>query len=189
MPKYDQYFIKGAPPSRPQTPRNIAYIDSDIFPDAHQYNCHWVFVHPDDPNQKEWAETGHGPHEHKVPEVIIHIGTDPDNPKDLGGEVEIAMGPELIRYSITESCMVYLPTGFIHSPWFIKRVDRPFIVVTICQETGHTELPHPELLSEEERKKMMFIYEGYGEGKEKERRVVMPEGRKSFEGELPGESK
>jgi len=181
MGKYDQYFIYKSPDKRPSTPRNIAYIDSDDFPDAHQYNCHWVFAHPDDPKQEKWSDTGHGPHEHKVPEIIMHIGTNPDDPTDLGGEVEIAMGPELIRYSITKSCMVYLPPGFIHSPWLVRKVERPFIVVTVCQETGHTEKPHPELLSEEERKRMMFIYEGYGEGKDAERRVIWPEGRRGFE--------
>jgi hypothetical protein len=186
--KYDRYFVYQAPARGPQTKRNIAYIDSESFPDSHQYNCHWVFVHPDDPNAKSWDEMGHGPHEHKVPEVIMHIGTDPENPKELGGEVEIAMGPELERYHITKSCMVYLPAGFIHSPWVIRRVDRPFIVVTVCQETGHTEKPHPELLSEEERSKMMFIYQGYGRGKDKERRIVLPKG-KSWEGKQPQENK
>lgn len=185
--KYDKYFIYKIPPKRPQNARQIAYIDSDDFPGAHQYNCHWVTKLPDDPTKK-WADMGHGPHEHKVPEVIIHMGTDPDNKEDLGGEVELAMGPEMIRYSITKSCMVYLPAGFIHSPWVVKRVDRPFLVVTVCQETGHTEKPHPELISEEEKKRMMFIYEGYGRGKAKERRVVF-QGETTLEGNVAPKKK
>ncbi len=52
-----------------------------------------------------------------------------------------------------QSCRVYLPAGFMHSPWVIRRVDRPFIAVTVCQETGHTDKPYPELLSEVERDK------------------------------------
>jgi hypothetical protein len=188
MEKYDNYFVYEPPAKNPQSKRYIASIDNESFPGSHQYNCHWVFIHPDDPNSKSWSETGHGPHEHKTPEIIMHIGTDPENPKDLGGEVELAMGPELIRYHITRSCMVFLPAGFIHSPWVIRRVDRPFIVVTVCQELEHTEKPHPELLSEEERKRMMFIYQGYGRGKNKERRVVWPEGKTGW-GRPPQQNK
>ena len=128
MGKYDKYFVYEVPAKRPKTRRNIAYIDSDDFPDCHQYNCHWVFVTPEQAGRTSWAQMGHGPHEHKVSEVIMHIGTDPDNPRDLGGEVELAMGPELIRYHITKSGMVFIPAGFIHSPWVVRRVDRPFIV-------------------------------------------------------------
>jgi hypothetical protein len=181
--KYDKYFIYKIPPKRPQNKRQIAYIDSDDFPGANQYNCHWVTAFPDDEGKKSWADMGHGPHEHKVPEVIIHMGTNPDDKEDLGGEVEFAIGPELIRYHITKSCMVYIPAGMIHSPWIVRRVDRPFLVVTVCQETGHTEKPHPELISEEERKRMMFIYEGYGKGKARERRVVSQEGE-TLEGKI-----
>jgi hypothetical protein len=35
----------------------------------------------------------------------------------------------------------------------------------------------------------MFNYEGYGRGKNRERHVVLPEGRRSFEGKLSEETK
>jgi hypothetical protein len=183
MAKYDKYFTYKIPPKRAQNKRQIAYVDYEDFPDANQVNVHWVTFHPDDEGKQDWGDYGHGPHEHKNPEMIIHMGTDPDNKEDLGGEVELAMGPELIRYHITKSCIVFLPAGFIHSPWIVRRVTRPFLVVTICQEIEHTEKPHPELLTEAERKKMMFIYEGYGKGKAKERRVVASD-RLTVEGKL-----
>jgi hypothetical protein len=89
------------------------------------------------------------------------------------GRSRVSQGAGLRRYHITRS-WVYICGLYI--PLVVRRVDRPFLVVTVCQETGHTEKPHPELLSEEERKKMMFIYEGYGRGKAKERRVVSQDG-------------
>lgn len=104
---------------------------------------------------------------------MLHIGTDPDNPYDLGAEIEFCMGEEMEKHLITTSCAVYLPAEFPHSPWVIKKVYRPFVVVTICQEETHTEKPRPDLISEEAAKHMMFINQGYDSP---ERKIIVPEG-------------
>jgi hypothetical protein len=44
--------------------------------------------------------------------------------------------------------------------------------VTVMQECEHTELPHPELCSEEENKHMMYIAQGY---ESKERKIILPD--------------
>jgi len=103
----------------------------------------------------------HGPHTHKSPEVIMHIGTNPDDPLELGGEVEMYMGPELEKHIITTSTLIYIPANFVHCPWIIKKVERPFIMVTVGQEPEHTEKSFQELVSEEERENLLFIDQGY----------------------------
>jgi len=54
-----------------------------------------------------WDQVGHGPHMHKTPEVVVHLGTNPDDPMELGGEVEMYMGPEMEKHIITRSTLVY----------------------------------------------------------------------------------
>jgi hypothetical protein len=170
---YDKYVISGPLPGQTMgSGTNIAMVDNDIFKGSHQYHVHWVYEFPRNiPGLKTWEDMGHGPHEHKNPEAVIHIGTDPDNPLELGGEIWFYLGPEKEKHVITKSCMVYLPAGFIHSPWVIKKVTRPFVVVTVMQEDIHTEKSHPEICTKEENEKMMYIDQGY---KTMERVMTMP---------------
>ena len=62
-------------------------------------------------------------HSHQFEEVVTLFGTDPENPKDLCGEVEFWMGDE--KYMITQSCIIYVPKGVMHCPLIFHRVDRP----------------------------------------------------------------
>ncbi|HUT68023.1 MAG TPA: hypothetical protein VMW86_05700 [Dehalococcoidales bacterium] len=168
--KYGKYLLSGPRPwNPPGTGPVIASLNDDIFKGSHQYFVHWVPVTPRGlPGVSSWDEMGHGPHKHKSPEAVIHIGTNPDDPLDLGAEVEFFMGPELEKHVITTSTLVYLPAEFIHGPWVIKKVVRPFVIVTVGQETRHTEKSYQELVSDEERDNLLFIDQGY----DSEERVI-----------------
>lgn len=165
--KYDKYFLSGSRPwNPPGTGPVIASVNDEVnegaYAGSHQYYVHWVPIVPQGlPNVKSWDQMGHGPHKHKSPEVVIHIGTNPDNPLDLGAEVEFCMGPEMEKHIITTSTVVYLPTDFIHGPWIIRKVTRPFVVVTVGQELKHTEKSYQDLVSNEERDNLLFIDQGY----------------------------
>ena len=172
--KYDKYILSGDRPwNPPGTGAVVAWIDDQVnngaYVGSHQYYIHWVPPVPEGlPNVDSWEDMGHGPHEHKFPEVVIHLGTDPDNPLDLGGEVEFCLGPEMEKHTLTTSDLVYLPADFIHGPWIIKRVTRPFIMITVEQSPTHTEKSHQHLVSDEERDKLLFIDQGY----ESEERIL-----------------
>ena len=62
-------------------------------------------------------------HSHQFEEIVTLFGTDPENPKDLCGEVEFWLGEE--KYMITQSCIIYVPKGIMHCPLIFHRVDRP----------------------------------------------------------------
>jgi len=165
--KYGKYFITGIRPGEKSPMDVIADLDGDMIKGSLRYFVHWI---PRSPKEiwgtSAWGENSHGPHIHKSAEILIHIGTDPDNPFDLGAEIELCMGPEMEKHVITQSCLIYIPPNFIHCPWTIKRVDRPFIMVQVNQEPTHTEKSMKNLVSPEEQDRMMFIDEGY-EGKER----------------------
>ena len=63
------------------------------------------------------------PHSHEFEEAITLFGTDPENPRDLCGEVEFWLGDD--KYTITESSIIYVPRGVMHCPLIFHRVDRP----------------------------------------------------------------
>jgi hypothetical protein len=68
-------------------------------------------------------------------EYLIFIGSDPDNPKDLGAEVELWLGDE--KHTITKTCVVFIPRGLQHTPILFKRVDRPLIWITVGPTPRH----------------------------------------------------
>jgi hypothetical protein len=179
--KYGKYFISGVRPDLQALRGNpvIAVIGGQgwtgsaaagryqdvILEGANQYDVHWIMTKPHGAygagKSKGWGEIFHGPHIHKAPELLMHLGTNPDDPMDLGAEVEMKMGPEMEVHTFNRSTVVYVPANFVHSPWRILKVTRPFIIVEINQEIKRTEKSRMDLVSEEERKRMIFNDVGY----------------------------
>jgi hypothetical protein len=67
------------------------------------------------------------PHVHDFDEITTFFGTNPDDPFDLGGEIEIYLDNE--RHIITKSSAIYLPKGLKHNPWWINKIERPIIAI------------------------------------------------------------
>jgi hypothetical protein len=115
-----------------------------------------VFTHP---------MAGHPPHIHKDAELLFHIGTNPDDPMDLGAEVQMYMGPEMERHVFNRTCCIYIPPNFIHSPWKPLKTTRPWIFIEVNQGPVHTEKSFRQLLPKELREtinwKDMWHDEGY----------------------------
>jgi hypothetical protein len=80
---------------------------------------------------------------------------------DLGAEVEMCVGPEMEKHIVTQSTIMYMPAHFVHGPWRILNVTRPFLVVTINQSTSHTERALRHMIPEEDRKRYIFLDMGY----------------------------
>jgi hypothetical protein len=77
-------------------------------------------------------ESGGKPQAHDWDEYLVFLGTDPEDPFDLGGEVEFWLEDE--KHVITKTCALFVPRGVYHCPFYIRRVDRPFVFIT----TGNT---------------------------------------------------
>jgi hypothetical protein len=173
--KYDKYFLEGPPEwaSIGHAGPCVAYADDRLVKGCFYYTVAMIYETPPaegtTKGEEKWGDISHGPHEHPNAEVIMHIGTNPDDPYDLGAEIELCMGPEMEKHLITKSSIVYIPPHFIHSPWTIKRVNRPFIMVVLDQGALHSEKSHPELIPNIESLKMAIIDEEPG-GKKVTRR-------------------
>ena len=162
--KYDRLFISGVDPKiqghRPYA--TIGFLNGKAFEGCNGYAVFWVGKKPYGAyGTKAWGEIFHGPHMHKYPEIFMHLGTDPDNPWDLGAEVEMCVGPEMEKHVITRSTIIYLPANFPHGLWRILKVSRPFLIVTVNQSTSHTEKALKNMVSKEDLKRMIFIDAGY----------------------------
>jgi hypothetical protein len=67
-------------------------------------------------------------HSHEFSEAIAFIGTDPGDPYDLGGEVELWIDGK--KNTIDKSFIAFIPAGTKHCPLIIKRVNKPIFHFT-----------------------------------------------------------
>jgi hypothetical protein len=77
------------------------------------------------------SRRGAGTHVHQVDEVLVCLGTDPDNIDYLGAEIEIEIGEEHERRLINRPTVIICPADMPHMPQVTRWVDRPFAVFAI----------------------------------------------------------
>jgi hypothetical protein len=154
--KYDKYFIAHERSQREiEMGRTgaILRLDDNVMKGSFFYSASWVMPGTGNPPFGEPGKyiwyAGHPPHIHKYAELLIHIGSNPDDPTDLGAEVEMYMGPELERHVFTQSTVIFIPPNFIHAPWKPIRTWRPWIFLEINQGPVNTEKVYWQLLPEE----------------------------------------
>ena len=153
--KYSKYFLNELPREQREKgfgrmPTMVAFTDADIIEGSKYFS---VMVMGEEATKMG----GHGPHIHQDPELLVALGTDPANPRDLGAEMEMCMGPEMESHIVTESTMIWIPANFIHCPFRILKVNRPFIFIQCQYAPKLTEKSYKQLVPEEERDKMVFI--------------------------------
>lgn len=95
----------------------ILYLDKDVVEGAFYLSSGW-YLKASDVQQAE-------AHTHEFDEVVAFFGTDPENPLDLCGEIEFYLGGE--KHIIDKSCLIFVPKGMSHCPYWIRRVDRPIV--------------------------------------------------------------
>jgi hypothetical protein len=98
----------------------ILWMDENVVEGAFQMNTAWYL--------KAGPTLEDRPHVHETDEIIGFFGSDPANPHDLGGEVEIWLEDE--KHVIDRTAMIFVPAGMVHCPLVINRVDRPIFHFT-----------------------------------------------------------
>jgi len=122
--------------------RRIHWIDSNIVPGSFQMNTSLYLkptkgVYDDDPLDKKAKSLSFNvPHVHDNSEILGFYGTNPDDPYDLGGEIELVIDDE--THILTKSSLVFLPGGMPHCPLTITRVDRPIFHFSIVMDPQYS---------------------------------------------------
>jgi hypothetical protein len=97
--------------------KRILWMDDDVVKGAFQMNCTW-FLHP---AAKKPIESTF--HKHNANELLGAFSSDPEQPNDLGAEIEFWMEDE--KFIINKSSMIFIPQGIKHSPLIVNKIDRP----------------------------------------------------------------
>ena len=128
----------------------VAFADNDIIEGCNYFSVMWM-------GETSTKTLGHGPHTHPVPEMLAALGSDPENPTDLGAEFELFMGTEMEKHVIDKSTLIYIPEDTVHCPFNIIKVTRPFIFIQAHYGPKLTETARRDLVPEDMRTKYIFI--------------------------------
>jgi hypothetical protein len=153
--KYSRYFLHELPDEQrfkgfARMPSMVAYTDNDIIAGSNYFSVMLM-------GEAATKMAGHGPHIHNDAELLVALGTDPSNPRDLGADIEVCMGPEMESHIITQSTMIWIPANFIHCPFRVLKVRRPFLFIQCQYSPKLTETSLKKLVAKELWDKMVFI--------------------------------
>ncbi len=102
-PKFE---VKGRIPA-------MTLMSGNLVPGVKMYvEAGWVLAMPD-PNPHI------GEHTDDYDEIILHLGTDPNDPEDLSGEIEIFIDGQ--PFLIKSTSAIYVPKGVKHGPLIWKK--------------------------------------------------------------------
>jgi hypothetical protein len=124
-----QQVIKGR-----QNP-TMTFMSNDLVPGSDTYiEIGWVYEMPS-PNPHIHN------HSHDYPEIVLHIGTDPKHPEELGGKIEFMVGGEKIV--IDKTSALFIPKGVDHGPLTWKSVEKPHIQMVVMPGAGTIKESNP----------------------------------------------
>ncbi len=107
----------------------MTLMSNELVPGSNLYlEIGWIYEMPE-PNPHIFEHS----HE-KYNEVVLHIGTDPDHPEDLGGEIEFFVGGEPLVFDKTSA--LFVPAGVKHGPLTWKKVRRPHLQMAMVLGAG-----------------------------------------------------
>jgi hypothetical protein len=113
----------------------MTYMSSDLVPGCNVYlEFGWIWDMPE-PNPHILE------HSHDYDEIVLHIGSDLQNPEELGAEIEFVVGGEPLK--IDKTSALFVPKGVKHGPLTWKRVDKPHIQMAIVLGAGTMDKAAP----------------------------------------------
>jgi hypothetical protein len=103
-------------------------MNNNLVPGSNIYiEGGWVLGMPD-PNPHIFE------HAHDYEEIVVHFGSDYQNPEDLGGEIDFYVDGKPLKFDKTSA--LYVPRGIKHGPLVWKKFSRPHLEMAIMPGAG-----------------------------------------------------
>jgi len=114
---------------------SMTYMSNSLVPGSNTYvEVSWIYDVPT-PNPYVFE------HAHNYNEIVMHIGSDPNDPEALGGEMTIEVEGQPLTFNRTTA--LFLPAGTKHGPLTWQKVTRPHIEMTVMLGCGDFALASP----------------------------------------------
>jgi hypothetical protein len=77
------------------------------------------------------------PHSHAFDQYICFFGTNPDDRRDFGAEIELCLGEEQEKHIINSPSVVCFAAGLSHGPITWTKVNKPVLFVDIAMTNNY----------------------------------------------------
>ncbi len=137
--KYEKYILtdlvlpepaKQREPEYNQRATRILWLEDFVMEGAPSIILSWYW--------KATEQAGSPAHTHDFDEVVGFVGSDPENPHELYGEVEFWLDDE--QYFLTKSCLILCPKGLQHCPLRVVRADKPILFLAFSLSKKYEKL-------------------------------------------------
>jgi len=110
--------------------KRIIYMDDRIVPGSFYVEAVWVVgsvprVHP--------------VHYHDHDEIVGFVGSNMDDPTDLGAEIDFVIDGK--KTTITKTCFIYVPAGVKHGGLCFRKIDRPVFQIAMLRQNIYASVP------------------------------------------------
>jgi hypothetical protein len=140
---YEKYLVRkpayevvpGTPVKNRQGPSSMTMMSNNLVPGCNIYiEGGWVWGMPE-PNPHIFE------HVHDYEEIVIHFGTDYENPEELGAEIDFFVGGQPLKVDKTSA--VFVPRGVRHGPLVWRTYISPHLEMAIMPGAGTLDEADP----------------------------------------------
>lgn len=103
--------------------KRVIYMDDRIIPGSFYVEAVWVV----DSLPRSHPEHFHDDHD----EVVGFVGSNPDDPSELGGEIDFVVDGE--KMTITKTCFIHIPAGVKHGGLCFRKIDKPVFQIAMSR--------------------------------------------------------
>jgi hypothetical protein len=128
---YEKYIVD-APITKRVFANGLTLDINKYFPECPKYWLRWNLI------TKPWIMEPE-PHSHDFDQVWHIFGADSSDISDFRAEIEMSLGAEGQKYTITTPKIVYVPAGLVHCPVNFKKVEKPIIWLNMAFTDAYTQ--------------------------------------------------
>jgi hypothetical protein len=110
--------------------KRVIYMDDRIVPGSFYVEAVWVMGS---------QPRSHPLHEHDFDEICGFVGSNMEDIKDLGGEIDFIVGDE--KMTLTKTCFIHIPAGVKHGGLCFRKIDRPVFQIAMMRSPTYSSDP------------------------------------------------
>jgi len=110
--------------------KRVIYLDDRVVPGTFYVEAVWVVGS---------IPRSHPEHTHDHDEIVGFVGSNMDDPSDLGAEIDFVI--DGVKTTITKTCFIYVPAGVKHGGLCFRKIDRPVFQIAMLRNDIYSSVP------------------------------------------------
>lgn len=110
--------------------KRVIYMDDRVVPGSFYVEAVWVVGS---------IPRSHPEHCHDHDEIVGFVGSNMDDPTDLGGEIDFVV--DGVKTTITKTCFIHVPAGVKHGGLCFRKIDRPVFQIAMLRQNIYSSVP------------------------------------------------